>query len=129
VSSGKLNAPSMALDVVPISNHCSSGIFCGWKKKWKPLSLTSTVAVALARTSIGSPSSRFAWHTLEVAGTPGNCQFGAGLLTKGFPNASLVSCDSAVTSSNPAPKSPGEIQLAYWVTQRDSGKTSSLKYV
>src|SRR6478735_24277 len=30
VSSGKLNAPSMALEVVPISNHCSRGMFCGW---------------------------------------------------------------------------------------------------
>src|SRR6476646_10586527 len=26
VSSGKLNAPSMALEVVPISNHCSRGM-------------------------------------------------------------------------------------------------------
>src|SRR5215470_2645122 len=97
--------------------------------KSKPFSLTSIAAVAFGRTSIGSPSSRFAWHTLEVAGWPGNCQFGAGLLTKGFANASVVSCDSAVTSWNPAPKSPGEIQLAYWVTQRDSGKTPSRKYV
>lgn len=29
VSFGKLKAPSIALEVCPISNHCSNGIFCG----------------------------------------------------------------------------------------------------
>ena len=29
VSSGKLKAPSMALEVGPISNHCSKGMICG----------------------------------------------------------------------------------------------------
>src|SRR6478672_26921 len=95
----------------------------------KPLSFTSMADVALGRTSIGSPSSRLAWQTLELAGSPGNCQFGVGLLTNGSPIASAVSCESAVTSSNPAPKSPGEIQLANWVTQRDCGNTPSRKNV
>lgn len=30
VSSGKLKAPSIALDVGPISNHCSRGMTWGW---------------------------------------------------------------------------------------------------
>jgi hypothetical protein len=29
VSSGKLNAPSIAFEVFPISNHCSNGMICG----------------------------------------------------------------------------------------------------
>src|SRR5262245_38787300 len=92
-------------------------------------SLTSIAAVALGNTSIGSPSSRLAWQTLAVGGSPGNCQFGVELLTKGLANDSASSWLSAVTSSNPAPKRPGEIQLAYWVTQRCSGNPLSRKNV
>src|SRR5690242_234578 len=85
--------------------------------------------VALATTSIGSPSSRLFWQTFAVAGTPGNCHLGVGLLTKGLPNDSASSWLSAVTSWNPPPKTPGEIQLAYWVIHLDSGNAPSRKYV
>src|SRR5579863_9621221 len=86
-------------------------------------------AVALGSTSIGSPSSRFAWQTVEFAGWPGNCQSGAGLLINGLPNDSASSWLSAVTSWKPPPKIPGEIQLAYWVIQRDCGNTPFWKKV
>src|ERR1700757_2060178 len=83
--------------------------------------------VALGNTSIGSPSSRLFWHTFEPAGCPGNCQFGAALSRKGLAKDSAISCESAVTSWNPAPKSPGEIQLAYRVTQRGCGTEEGSK--
>src|ERR1051326_3152447 len=79
---------------------------------------------------MGSPSSRLFWQILAVAGTPGNCQFGAALSRNGLANASAVSCESAVTSWKPEPNSPGEIQLAYCVTQRGWGVAEgSKKYV
>src|SRR5215472_13503613 len=92
-------------------------------------SLTSIGAVALANTSMGSPSSRLAWQTLEVGGWPGNCQFGAALLMKGLANDSAVSCVSPVTSWKPRPKIPGEIQLWNKETQRSCGTAPSRKKV
>src|SRR5215467_4008004 len=83
--------------------------------------------VALGSTSIGSPSSRLFWQALEFAGCPGNCQTGAALSRNGLPNASAVSCVSAVTSWKPAPNRPGEIQLANWVTQRGCGVAEGSK--
>src|SRR5215469_3816245 len=83
--------------------------------------------VAFANTSMGSPSSRLFWQACEFAGCPGNCQLGVMLSRNGSPKISAVSCERAVTSWNPPPKMPGEIQLAYWVTQRDCGMVPDWK--
>src|SRR5262249_2782324 len=50
-------------------------------------------------------------------------------LRKGWAYDSARSWLNAVTSWNPPPKMPGEIQLAYWVIQRSSGNPPSRKKV
>src|SRR5947209_8295901 len=85
-----------------------------------------TETVPFCSTSTGSPVSRLSW---QVPGSPGNIHAGTALFRNGSLKDSEISWLRAVTSSNPAPKSPGEIQLAKANTQRLSGLPPSVKYV
>src|SRR6185312_2829796 len=103
----------MAFDGDFCSNHCSNASVCGWKVV-VPI---FTGKMGFASTSTGSPVSRSSWH---VPGSPGNCQAGTRLLTKGSLKASDTSWLRAVMSWKPPLNTPGEIQLAKAKIQRDS---------
>jgi hypothetical protein len=85
------------------------------------------LTVAVGNTSTGSPVSRFPWQTFEVGGWPGNCQRGTAVFPKGSLRASEVSCESAVTSWNPAPNNPGEMQLEKAKIHRRRGQEDEIR--